>query len=389
LRLPPQYQNNFTDPCSVVERREGSLEAFPYHSWYETDLAEIADDLKKAAKTIKNEELKNYLTVRAETLVDGNYRKGDSEWVTLKNSPLELVLGPYGHDADQLMGLKATYSGMLLVVERKRNAVFEVWERHVDQFAKIFPQSYADSGASRKVVFPLVVSQIYAAGSASQGAAKSSYYLPTDPWVRENVGCKPIIAQNILQAQFDQCVVKAAQKVFAEAPKVDFEAYFYLKVLREMSFSMGPISEANSEGSIVGARNDVAALLMLLKISGKHLIPAFSRKTIVDTYLAGLIQGMRSQALGVNETASVTQFNWFLERGVVSQVGDNKLKTDSKILESEAQNLLGKLCELQTTASPSEVQKFLSGFGQRNEIIRGIMGALESIPLDIRVRYPL
>lgn len=399
--LSKDDQEAFKDSYTVIRKTKNPktpYEAIPYHKYFEADLKEIASHLKKAENIVKNQTLKTFLKDRADSLLTGNYRDTDSSWVKMKDSPLELVMGPFEVYDDGLLGIKASYESMLLVVDKEKGDALKKIEQNINLFAKAFPVPFESKTAFGGLAPITVVHEIYTTGEASAGIMASAFNLPNDPWVRKNVGWKQVMIYNIMQAKFENCTRRIAEKLVEGSDHVKFESYFHTVLLHEVSHGLGPAYRKNGEevGKSLGAhytkieeaKADIGALYLLLKFGGQHGLPHFEHNVLLNSFLAGLFRSIRFGLHEAHGAANLIQFNWFLEKGLISQKRDGRFSSDSTNLVKVVDALLIKLCELEAKATPDETKIFLDRYAMPTPIIENAIGSLSDIPVDIRVTWP-
>jgi len=387
-----------SDHYTVVRRDGDKLVATAYHDYYRDLLEPIRDRLLEAAATVDHAGLAEYLELRGHSLLDGRYREADSAWVRLKDTPLELVLGPYEVYADGIAGLKATYEAMLLVTDPERAARLQAIEDDLAALAEVFP---VPDGAKPAVggVAPIVVAhEVYGTGDAAAGILASAFNLPNDPWVRGNVGWKQVMIYNVMQAKFESCGLPIAREIVEGGSRAAFEPYFYFVLLHEVSHGLGPAYRADgrSVAKCMGSdytpleecKADTGSVFLLLKLGGRHGIPEFGADTLLDSYLPGLFRSMRFGLHEAHGAANIIQFNWFRRHGVIDQAESGRFTTDPTRFEEATVELLDVLTHLQAAGGVAEVRAFLAEYARPGDDIVRAIESLEHIPIDIRVTFP-
>lgn len=387
------------DTYTVIIRENGKLKAVPYHVHYADELGEIFDHLENAAECIENELLKEYLIARAEGLVTGNYRDSEALWVKMKDVPIDPVFGPFEVYADGFLGLKATYEAFLMVVDHEKGNRLKEIENNLANLARIFPVPAGSKPAVGKIAPMIVVHQIYSSGEAAQGIMPSAFNLPNDAWVRGNVGWKQIMIYNIMQAKFNNCTMKIADKISHGKIKAEFDPYFYFVLMHEVSHGLGPAYRADGTPvakaigknytAIEEAKADTGGIFILLKLGGKYGIPAFGKETILNSFFAGLFRSMRFGVHEAHGAANVVEFNWLKEKGVIKVLDNGDFETDSTNLIPAVEELLNELCRIEADATPEEAAEFLKKYATPGKDILDAIAKLTDIPIDVRVEYKL
>ncbi|MBN2659435.1 MAG: hypothetical protein JXR86_20430 [Spirochaetales bacterium] len=385
------------DNYTVLRDEDGALEAIPYHVYYAEELGEIFDLLEKAADMVEHEGLSSYLINKAEALVSGTYRESDAEWVRLTDSPIDLVIGPYEVYADALLGVKATYESMLMVVDREKGDALKEIESNLDKLAAVFPVPAGSKAAVGGMAPIVVVDQIYSGGEAAQGVMAAAFNLPNDAWVRGHVGWKQVMLHNVMKAKFTIGTKEIAKKVMHGGEHVDFGPMFTFVLLHEISHGLGPAYRADgretakcigsSYVAIEETKADTGALYLILKLGGQYGIGKYDSAVMLKTYLAGLFRSMRFGVHEAHGKSNVIQFNWLKEHGVISKDGDRfAIKADD--IEKVAEELLVKVCTIEAAASEEEAEEFLREYGTPGEDILLALEGLRDIPTDIKPVFP-
>ncbi len=395
---PAHLKEQLTDHYTVVRIIDDKIRPIPYHIHYAEELAVVADELRIAADKVHDESLQRYLRSKADGMLSGDYRTGDTEWVRLTDAAIDPVIGPFEVYADDILGVKATYEAMLMIVDHEKGARLKEIEQNLDKLSAVFP---VPAGAKTAVggIAPMeVVHQVFSAGDGAQGIMASAFNLPNDPWVRGNVGWKQVMIYNIMQAKFNHCTVKIADKISNGRIKADFEPYFYFVLLHEVSHGLGPAYRADGSDvsksigtaytAVEEAKADTGSLFLMLRLNGNYGIPKIDKEQLFDSYFAGLFRSMRFGVHEAHGAANVIQFNWFKEHGVIKGSPQEGFSTDTAELIPATEKLLNKLCELEAAATEKEAQEFLKKYATPGNDITDAIAELEDIPIDISVTYP-
>ena len=394
--MPQEERERFESPTTLIRRNdEGKLSAVPYHSAYAERLAEVFDGLDEAADILEKEgeeALAGYLRTRAESLVSGTYREADSEWVELTGVPLEVVIGPYEVYSDALLGRKAMYEGMLLVVDRERCSRLKEVEENLDRLAEDFPLPAGSSPAVGGIAPMIVAHEIYGAGEAAQPIYPAAFNLPNDPWVRGHAGWKQVMLYNVMQAKFGHATSAIARRVLADPNGISFEPYFYHVLLHEVSHGLGPAYRAdgrsvdNSLGPhytiLEEAKADTGGLHLLLQHGGSSGIPEFTDEQILRSYTAALLRSMRFGLKEAHGAANVIEHNWMLERGVIER-GSGGYLVCTEAAGEAVEALLEELCRLQAEASEEEAGEFISRWATPDRELTRVIEELSDLPIDL------
>jgi hypothetical protein len=396
----PALREALEDHYSVVERRGGALAAVPYHEKYREELAAMAARLRAAsalaAKDPACSGFAAYLAERASTLVSGDYRSADATWVRLRDTPLELVIGPYEVYVDALAGLKAAYEGMLFSVDAEAGAALKAVEEGLGELAAAFPLPAGSKPALGGLAPIVVVDLLYSSGEARQGVMAAAFNLPNDPWVRGNVGWKQVMIRNVMEAKFNMVGQPVARAVLGESA-ASFRAFFSFVLLHEVSHGLGPAYRADGSdltralGSfytpVEEAKADTGAVHLLLSKAGRAGIPVYGEAEILDSFVAGLFRSMRFGLGEAHGAANLIEFNWYLEHGVLAWDGAGRLVSRPAGFKAAAAGLLEELCRVEAAAAAPEAEAFVKRWKAVSPELEKAIERLSSIPTDIRPSF--
>ncbi len=385
------------DHFTVIREMKGELEIIPYHVYYSKELALASGELVKASEIVENRVLKNYLRRRASSLLDGTYRESDSEWVRMTRCPLDLVIGPYEVYADSLLGLKATYESMLMIVDHRMGDELKEIENNLGNLSSAFPLPCESEAAVGGLAPIVVVHQIYSGGEASQGIMAAAFNLPNDAWVRGNVGWKQVMLYNVMKAKFEAVTSEIAEAVIEGGSTVDFKPFFTFVLLHEVSHGLGPayrkggvpVSKClgSSYAAVEETKADIGSLFLMLKFGGSFGIAEYDKEVLLKTCLSGIFRAIRFGASEAHGLANLVQFNWLREKKIITSAGGKfNIKPDGAL--KAAEELLEKVCSLEACGSENEAVAFLSAYGEPDKDVLDAVEMLSSIPIDIRVIYP-
>lgn len=398
----PEDKEAFLSPYTIIARSEdGGLAAVPYHLWFAEELAPVAEELNKAADLVEHAGLKAFLANRAAALLGQHpLRDSDAEWVRLVDAPLEVVLGPFEVYEDGLKGIKAFYEGMLFRVDFESGARLKQIEDSLDILAKEIPVPAGSKPAMGGMAPMVVAEEIIATGDGYSGILASAFNLPNDPWVRGEVGWKQVMIKNVMQAKFDNCTARIAQKVLTadQAALAGFEAYFYFVLLHEVTHGLGPAYRADGRSCneacgkyytpIEEAKADTGSLVLMIRKNGTCGIPEIPLQNIAASYLAGLYRSARFGLHEAHGKANVVQYSWFRRHGVLVPSGDgDTMMMKPEGMPAAASALLDELCRLEAEGSEQELIAFLDDYGTVLPEFEAAIAGLGEIPIDIIPQY--
>lgn len=109
IELAAKKNPEILSPFTVVERITKGLVVTPYHIKYQSRLQKISRLLLKASRLSKNRAFSQYLATAAKSLLSGDYKKMDLNWLKSKDSTLLFLIGPYERNLDRRFFVKMAY----------------------------------------------------------------------------------------------------------------------------------------------------------------------------------------------------------------------------------------------------------------------------------------
>ena len=142
--------------------------------------------------------------MRADALLDDDFRPSDMAWMDMKTNPVDIVIGPIETYEDQLFGYKAAYEGLVLVKDVE-------WSEKLARFASFLPalQKGLPVEAKYKAEMPGTDADlnayqvVYYGGNANVGAKTIAINLPNDEEVQLAKGTRRLQLENVMKAKFD------------------------------------------------------------------------------------------------------------------------------------------------------------------------------------------
>ena len=188
--------------------------------------------------------LKKFLTLRAKAFRTDDYFESELAWMDLKDTPIEIVIGPYETYTDRLFGRKAAFEAYVGLRNPKESAALDVYKSHLARHGG------APSGRGEVQEFQARVriadqrrsTRSRPAATASTASRRSPSTCPMTRRVREAKGAKKVILQNVLGAKYDRILGPMAPLVLVpeDAANVN-QRHMYLETLfHELSHSLGP-----------------------------------------------------------------------------------------------------------------------------------------------------
>ena len=137
--------DSFDDPAKnspyTVLRRDGdgNLKCVWYHDEYREPLERICRYLEEAAMITENEGLRNYLQKRVQAFRTDEYYESDLAWMDMKDSNIDIVIGPIENYDDKLNEIKTSYECFILLKDIERSAELAKYVSMLPDLQKMLP----------------------------------------------------------------------------------------------------------------------------------------------------------------------------------------------------------------------------------------------------------
>lgn len=343
-------------PYTYVKRdNKGKLYTVPYFTEFKTELQQAANYLVEASKIAKDSGLKNYLSLRAKALLDDNFYPSDLAWMDMKNSNLDLVIGPIENYEDQLFGYKTSYSAYVLVKDVE-------WSNKLAKFVTYLPelQKNLPVKAEYKKEVPGTDSDlnaydvVYYAGDCNAAGKTIAINLPNDEKVQLEKGTRRLQLKNAMKAKFDKILVPISTSLIDESQQknIKFDAFFSNVMFHEVAHGLGIKSTINDKGSVRDAlkeansaleegKADILGLYMVNQLLKKGELTGTQEDYFV-TFLAGIFRSVRFGASSAHGQANMIAFNYFAENGAFEKSANGRYKVNVAKME-QAMNGLSEL----------------------------------------------
>jgi hypothetical protein len=401
----PDQAKALTSPYTVVKRQGDRLVAVPYSVEYKQWLEPAAQLLEKAAATTSNASLKKFLSLRAKAFRTDDYFESELAWMDLKDTPIEIVIGPYETYTDTLYGAKTAFEAFVVLRNPKESAALDIYKSHLRDMEANLPEDEQYKNFKRGFESPISVGdQIHAGGDSNHGIQTVAFNLPNDERVREAKGAKKVILQNVLGAKYDMILKPMAPLVLVpeQAANVN-KRYMYLETLfHELSHSLGPGSiTVNGQKTTVDkalkdvgsgfeeAKADVMGAYNVLFMMDKGVLPAAEKPQIRAAYVAGLFRAMRFGDTDAHGKGAAMQYRYLRDKGgIVWDAEARRFRIDPARLDAGIRALVADIIRLQATGDYDGTKAFLAKWAVMDAEAKQVSGTMTHIPVDIHPIYP-
>lgn len=351
------------NPFTMVRRDEtGALVAVPFHEAWPGPLGRVARLLAEAADVTDDEALRWYLVQRARALLVGDYRRAENAWQQLRNSDLQVLVGPVGAEGDTRFGMRASFGAYVLMRDWAWGAQLARFTVFLPELQQALPVSPAFRAEVPEVALQLAVYDLlYHAGygTAERGTVASDS--AADRRVRLQRGPRRLQLRNVMQARFEVLVQPVAGLLLApqEQRRVGFEAFFINTMLHEMAHELGPrrtlaggvpVTEALGEhGELVEEAKAVTlSLWMAAQLYERGELPGTTPAEHYASFLAGLFRTVQLDVNGIRGGARLLLFNTLRDWGAVRRDAETgAYSIDAEAMLPALESLAAQLITLQ------------------------------------------
>ena len=401
----PDEKAALLSPYTVVKREGAKLVAVPYSVEYRQWLEPAAKLLEQAAQRTTNPSLKSFLGLRAKAFLTDDYYQSELAWMDLKDTPIEVAIGPYETYTDGLYGQKTAFESFVTLKNPEESAALAKYKNYLADMERNLPIEDRYKNFQRGFESPIAVAdQIRGGGDNVPGVQTIAFNLPNDERVREAKGAKKVILANVLGAKYDRILSPMAGLVLtpAQAGQV-VKKYMELETLfHELSHSLGPgtitldgrkttVGEELKEqySALEESKADIMGVWNILLMMEKGELPIAEKPQLYSTYFTGIFRAMR---FGIDEAhgkGAAAQYGYLLEKGAFRwDAAAGRYVVDTVKMEAGLRDLLHLELMLQANGDYEGTKAFFARYAVLDEHAKAAIAAMNAIPVDIVPVYP-
>ena len=405
LAAHPAEKAALTSPYTVVRREGAKLVAVPYSKAYAEFLEPAAKLLEQAAAITTNPSLKRFLTLRAKAFRTDDYYESELAWMDLKDTPIEIAIGPYETYTDELYGAKTAFEAFVTLRNPQASAALDKYKRYLKDMEANLPVAESYKNFQRGFESPIaVVDQVHGGGDNVPGVQTVAFNLPNDERVREAKGAKKVILANVLGAKFERILQPMGALVLVpDQAKLVSKKYMENETLfHELSHSLGPgtivkdgrKTTVNDElkeqaNGLEEAKADVMGVWNILFMMKKGEIPAAERPQLFATYLAGTFRAMRFGIGEAHGKGAAAQYRFLREQGAFEwDASAKRFRVNEDKMEAGVAALVAAIVKLQGDGDYEGVKAFYARYAVVDPEAQMVIDSMAHIPVDIQPLYP-
>jgi len=365
------YLPGKNDLYTLIRRDEqGALKVVPFHVEYADELKAASKLLHQAADLAVSQDFANYLKLRANALISGDFQLSDMYWMDVKDNEIDIVIGPIETYEDKLFGYKAAYESYVLIKDLE-------WSARLAKFATFLPelQEGLPVPDEYKQESPGTDSDlnaydvIYYAGHSNSGGKTIAINLPNDEEVQLQKGARRLQLKNVMKAKFEKILEPIADVLIDDSQRghISFDAFFANTMFHEVAHGLGIKNTITGKGTVRKAMLDIASSMYV-------------------TFMASVFRSIRFGASEAHGKANMVRFNFFVENGAfVRDAETGKYRVDFDRMGEAMEALSRKLLILQGDGDYEGAAELTASQGVIGKQLQADLDRLTqaSIPVDI------
>ncbi len=405
LAAHPDEAAALTSPYTVVRRTGDRLVAIPYSKAYAEWLEPAARLLEQAAGITTNASLKRFLTLRAQAFRTDDYYQSELAWMDLKDTPIEIVIGPYETYDDAIYGQKTAFEAYVTLRNPEESKALSVYKSYLRDMEANLPVADKYKNFKRGFASPIsVVDQVDGGGQALSGIPSIAFNLPNDERVREAKGAKKVILRNLIEAKFDKVAGPMARLVLVpEQSALANRKYMTLNtVFHELSHSLGPGTitvngrqtsvdkELKDQASgLEEAKADMLGLWNILYMEKRGVLPASERDEAIASYVVDVFRHLRMGLTDAHARGAAFQYRYLLDQGAIRwDPAAQRFRIDADRFQPALAAMIADTIKLQATGDYPGTKAFMAKWGVIDANAQTVISTMTSLPVDIRPIYP-
>src|SRR5688572_28882714 len=372
--LHPGLRARLTDAVAYM--------AVPYSVAYADDILFVYERLDAAAALLDKSDpaFARYLRLRGRDLLADDYDGGDAAWITGRFSGnLNAQIGSYETYDDALYGVKTFFSLSLLQRDAARSAELAASIGDIQAIEDALPYE-----SDRKVSsdLPVGVYNVMADFGQARGT-NTATILPNESHLVRQFGRTILIRANILT---NPQLFAGNERAFVAATTDDHrsdltnEGGLYRTLWHEVGHYLG-VNQTRDGRELDVALQDTADLLEEMKadlvslfaVRQLHERGLFDDARLRAVYADGIrrvLQKNRPRRDQPYQTMQLIQWNWFLDRGLLT-VDRSRLRIHYERYDEAVATLLAAVLELQASGDRDSANEFIERWTSWEESLHG------------------
>ena len=400
----PEQKEQVYNEQSVLLRDGETLREVPYHVKFAEFLKPTAEDLRQAADLSDDSAFAKFLRLRADALLSDDYYPSDLAWLDLQDPKFDLILAPYESYIDNLLGVRTSYGGAVLVRNEAESKKLAVFQKYVPDLQESLPLAKADLPSKRGHVTPMeVMDAPFRTGDLLHGYQSVADNLPNDARVHEAKGSKKIFFKNFMDARVNVVILPIAKRLFREdqALRASGNGYLASTLAHEISHELGPNYSRTPSGkkdireaiggdfsALEEAKADVVGMVCLKWLADHG---AISKQQLDEDYISYVAGNFRTIRFGIAEPhgrGEMMEFNYLMERGAVTfDSAAGRYAVIQAKMPTVLAALAKELLEQEATGERARTAAWFAKYAVLPDHLKNSFAKISDIPVDIQPIY--
>jgi hypothetical protein len=399
----PEQKDAIFSTTTVVRRTGDGFTAVPYHVAYRSFLESAAKALREAADLADDKAFAGFLRARADALLNDNYYPSDLAWVDLKDPKFDIIFAPYETYNDDLMGVKATYGGAVMVRNEAESQKLAMYQQHIPDLQEALPLATEDKPSKRGHLSPMeVMDTPFRSGDLNHGYQAVADNLPNDPRVHQEKGSKKLFFKNFMDARVTYIILPIAKKLMRadQSKYATAEGYLADTLLHEIAHELGPVF-SRRDGKQVDIREAIGSQFSALEEAKADIVGLFSAKYLIDhgvlpkerlpefyaSHVADFFRTARLSAAESHGLAGIMEFNYLAEQKALVRDTDGKYGIDLERMPDAVASLAKELLEQEATGDRARTEAWFKKYGAIPADLKASLSSATDVPIDIAPRF--
>jgi hypothetical protein len=347
------------------------LYAVPQAVAWAAELSEAQRHLFRAADAAEADdpELARYLRNRGRDLLSNDYESGDASWVTGRFRRLNAQIGSYETYDDALFGVKAFPSLSLLVRDEAATVELAAQLGGIQAIEDALPYE-----AHRRVRedIPVGVYEVVADFGQARGT-NTATILPNDALFSRRYGRVILMRENIMTHPELFAISQRQWRAAVAAPFAEQlapEGNFHRTLWHEIGHYLGvdrtsdgrPLDQAlrGWADALEEMKSDLVSLFALHRFHAAGTVSDERLRAVQASGILRTLQNNRPRADQPYQTMQLAQFNFFLDRGLLTFEGERRLVLHAERYAATVTELLREVLALQAAGDPQRAEAFFA-----------------------------
>jgi hypothetical protein len=399
VKQHPGSKPSIYDSYTVVKRSgNGTLTGTPYTAEYKAQLAPMAKTLREAADLSPDPQFAAFLRLRADALLTSDYYKSDIAWLELKNPKFDVIFAPYETYLDDLLGVKTSFGGSVLIRNEGESRRLAVYQQYVPEIQDALPIDAAARPSKRGHLTPMeVMDAPYRAGDLRHGYQAVADNLPNDARIHQEKGTKKIFFKNFMDARVSYVILPIARQLMQpdQAAKASAEGYLASTLMHEISHELGP-DFAHVNGKQIDIRESIGPAYSGLEEAKADVVGMFGLKWLIDkgalpkqrleeyyaSYVAGIFRTLRFGTGEAHGRAEMMEFSYLTEQHALT-FRNGRYSIDMARIPVALSALAKQLLEMEASGDRARVEAWFKKYDVMPAELKTALAATTNIPVDI------